>query len=116
MSAAALLVPTAAYAQGADVLRLDQTYAFFNPCTHEDVQVTLTRVYLSNHAGDQTHTARGTGVGLTTGTAYVFTQQVFDTRGRGGYEIIHLLAPGPVPDLGIRDDPFDVVDPVVTCT
>lgn len=95
--------------------RVDQTYTVFNPCTNETVLVTVNRLYLSYRGGDQTHTARGTGIGQTTGTSYVFTQEVFDILGRGGFDLVHLVAPGPIPDLTIRDDPFDVVEPVVTC-
>jgi hypothetical protein len=116
LSSVALLFPTAASAQSANVSRIDQTYTIFDPCTNEDVLITTTRVYVSYHGGDQTHTAEGTAVGATTGTEYVFTQEVFDIRGLGGLDIIHLVAPGSEPDLTITDDPFDVVDPVVTCT
>jgi hypothetical protein len=116
LSSVALVFPTAASAQSANVSKIDQTYTIFDPCTNEDVLVTITRVYLSYHGGDQSHTAAGTGVGVTTGTVYVFTEEAFDIRGLGGLDIIHLVAPGPEPDLTITDDPFDVIDPVVICT
>ena len=95
--------------------RDDQSYTIFNPCTNEAVLITVNRLYLSYRGGDQTHTAGGAGIGQTTGTSYVFTQQVFDIMGRGGFEIVHLVAHGATPDLTIRDDPFDVVEPVATC-
>jgi hypothetical protein len=116
LSSVALVFPNAASAQSANVSRVGQTYTIFDPCTNEDVLVTTTRVSVSYHGGDQTHTAAGTGVGVTTGTEYVFIEEAFDIQGLGGLIITRLVAPGPEPDLTITDDPFDVVDPVVTCT
>jgi hypothetical protein len=116
LSSVALVFPNAASAQSANVSRVGQTYTIFDPCTNEDVLITTTRVYVSYHGGDQTHTAAGTGVGVTTGTEYVFIEEAFDIQGLGGLIVTRLVAPGPEPDLTITDDPFDVVDPVVTCT
>ncbi len=92
------------------------TFTMSNPCTGEEVQVTGTFHYLVFGQGDLTHTSGGTGVGLTSGTAYRYVRNGFETNVQGFYEVVHLISQGPGRDLTLRDNLGDAEDPVINCS
>jgi len=92
------------------------SYSMWNPCTSEDVQVTATFHYLVFVHGDLTHSSGGTGIGLTSGTAYRYLRSGFETNAPGFYEVIHLIAMGPASDLTLSDQLGDDEAPVIVCS
>ena len=88
----------------------------FNPCTNEEVLVTATFHYLVFQHGDLTHSSRGDGIGLTTGMAYVYVRQGFETNTHGFFEVVRLISVGPASDMTLTDNLSDSEDPLITCS
>ena len=115
VSTLALMVP-AAVSASADHRTSAATYAVFNPCTGEQVQLTTTNHYLVFQHGDLTHNSSGHGVGLTSGNKYVYVRRGFETNMHGFFEVIHLISAGPGSNMTLTDDLGDAEDPVITCS
>jgi hypothetical protein len=112
LAAALLAIPFSAYGS---VTRSPGSFTMFNPCTNEDVLITGTFHYLVYRQGDRTHTSGGTGVGLTSGTEYVYVRQGTEVSGEFS-ETIRLISLGSGSDLSFTDDLADTEDPVYVCS
>lgn len=103
-------------AASADHRTAEVTFTEWNPCTGEEVQITTTLHFLVFSKGDLTHNSDGSGVGLTSGTAYQYIRRGFETNMHGFFEVIHLISAGPASDLTLHDDLGDSEDPVIVCS
>lgn len=115
LTVALVVFPASAYADARHGTS-PGTFTMSNPCTGEEVQVTATFHYLVFGHGDLTHSSGGTGVGLTSGTAYRYVRSGFETNVQGFFEVVHLISVGPASDLTWSDQLGDAEDPVIGCS
>lgn len=115
LTVALVVFPASAYADARHSTS-PGTFTMSNPCTGEEVQVTATFHYLVFGHGDLTHSSGGTGVGLTSGTAYRYVRSGFETNVQGFFEVVHLISVGPASDLTLSDQLGDAEDPVIGCS
>ena len=111
-----MVVPQGTASADARHNTVEVTFAEWDPCTGEEVQITATNHYPVFGKGDLTHSSRGSGVGLTSGTEYQYVRRGCETNMHGFFEVIYLISKGPRSDLTLHDDMGDTEDPVIVCS